>query len=111
LSDFTSLLEQLRQFRDERDWAPHHTPRNLAAAIAVEAAELQELFLWTRDDQQDSISSERRSEIEDELADVLIFALNLANVLEIDPAVAIETKIEKNRRRYPPVSEKELREK
>lgn len=107
MSDFNSLLEQLRQFRDERNWAPHHTPRNLAAALAVEAAELQELFLWSRDDQQDAIAEERRSQIEDELADVLIFALNLADVLEIDPASAIEAKVEKNRHRYPPLSDKE----
>jgi NTP pyrophosphatase (non-canonical NTP hydrolase) len=71
------LQSRLADFRDERDWAQFHSPSNLAAAIAVEAGELQELFLWSADGSE--VVAERRTDVEHELADVLIQALNLAN--------------------------------
>jgi dCTP diphosphatase len=93
------LQERLATFRDARDWSQFHTPRNLAAAIAVEAGELQELFLWSHHGAE--ILDSRRRDVEHELADVVIQALNFANAAGIDAATAIRAKIELNDERYP----------
>lgn len=98
------LKKLLSKFRDDRNWAKFHDPKNLAEAIAVEAAELQELFLW-----QDvkavvkKIKSNPayRKEIEEELADVMIFAINFANAVKIDIAKAVKEKADKNNKKYP----------
>lgn len=90
-------------FRDERDWAQFHTARNLAAALAIEAAELQEVMLWKSDQQVDALLTESkgRRELQDELGDVLIFALLLAHRCEIDPLKAIQEKLVVNGAKYP----------
>ena len=75
--------------------------KDLAAAVAVEAAELQELFLWQREGDESALLKYRRGEIEDELADVLIQCLNLAAAADVDVLVAIERKITKNAEKYP----------
>lgn len=95
------ILRRLRAFRDARGWQQHHTPRNLAAALAVEASELQELFLWSRDDEQDALSEARRRELSEEVADVLIYALNICDVLEFDPLEIVDRKITLNEQRFP----------
>ena len=87
------IAKELERFRDERDWRKYHTPANLAAAIAVEAGELQELYLWG--------NNPNFFDVQDEVADVAIFLLNLVNVLDIDLEKAIMDKIEKNRKKYP----------
>jgi NTP pyrophosphatase (non-canonical NTP hydrolase) len=96
-----ALQERLERFRDERDWAQFHSPANLAKAIVVEAAELLELFLWERGEAEAELSSERRAEVEAELADVVIQCLNLASATEIDLVDAVNRKIEVNEERYP----------
>jgi NTP pyrophosphatase (non-canonical NTP hydrolase) len=90
------LIDEIVRFRDARDWAQFHTPRNLAMALSVEAGELLERFLWTEDG--DEPDAERSRE---EIADVLIFALLLCNELGIDPAEAIAEKLRINHERYP----------
>jgi len=102
-TSLTELKDLIESFVLERDWAQFHSPKNLSMAIAVEAAELMDLFKW----QSDSIAGQiiqdpltRQAAIE-ELADVLIYALALANRAEIDVATAIRHKVEKNRRKYP----------
>ena len=82
----TTLIEDVLAFRNERDWAQFHTPRHLSAALAVEAAELQELLLWKSDDEvQDLIqSSAGHEDLSDEVADVLIYALLLCDAANID---------------------------
>ncbi len=99
----TTLIEDVLAFRNERDWAQFHTPRHLSAALAVEAAELQELLLWKSDDEvQDLIqSSAGHEDLSDEVADVLIYALLLCDAANIDPSAAVRIKLEKNATKYP----------
>ena len=88
------------RFRDERDWSQFHTPKNLAAATAIEAAELQERFLWKTDAEvdQDLVDAAKRA---DEIADVVMFAMLLADRLGIDLAEAIAAKLAANEQKYP----------
>lgn len=90
-------------FRDARDWKQFHTPRQLAAALAIEAGELQQALLWKTDAEVDAALAETalKSEIGDEIADVLSFALLLAHDLGLDPAELIRGKLKKNEERYP----------
>jgi NTP pyrophosphatase (non-canonical NTP hydrolase) len=102
--DIKKLQEILRKFNDARDWKQFHDPKNLAEAISIEAAELQELFLWKDVPAVvEKIKNDPsfRAEIEEEFADVVIFALNFANVLDINVIRAVKTKIEKNNIKYP----------
>lgn len=92
---------RLERFRDERDWAQFHSPGNLAKAISVEAAELLELFLWSSGKGDEAVLDERRAQVEDELADVMIQCLNFANRADIDVLGAVGRKIEINEERYP----------
>lgn len=107
-SDSKTSIDQLKRllldFRDERDWEQFHDPKNLAEAISIEAAELLELFLWkSPNDITQLLKSDAKfkAAVEDELADVLSFILNFANVTDIDVSRAVSSKIEKNRKKYP----------
>lgn len=95
------LTRQIVAFRDERDWKQFHSPRNLAASISIEAAELLECFQWSSDQTIDDDVEKRRIEIEEEIADVLIYALLLAHDTGIDPAQAVQRKLAKNNAKYP----------
>lgn len=90
------LQVRLRQFAEEREWQQFHTPRNLAALIATEAGELLTLFRWG----QDSLA-DRRSEVEDELADVMLGVLRFADVANVDIVTAAYEKLRKNAINYP----------
>ena len=94
------LVAAVCRFRDERDWSQFHTPKNLAAATAIEAAELQERFLWKTDAavDQDLVDAAKRA---DEIADVVMFAMLLADRLGIDLAEAITAKLAANEQKYP----------
>jgi len=96
-----NLLADLLAFRRERDWEQFHDPRNLSAAIAIEAAELQEIFLWTKDKDLCSRIDDRKIAIEHEVADVAILLSYLCKDLDIDLDVAVRTKLEINRLKYP----------
>jgi len=91
------------RFRDAREWSQFHTPKNLAAAIAIEAAELQERFLWKTDKQIDREvqAGPKRDAVVEEIADILLFALLLADRLDIDVGTAITTKLAANELKYP----------
>ena len=97
------LVAAVCRFRDERDWAEFHTPKNLAAATAIEAAELQERFLWKTDTEvdQDLADAAKRAGVADEIADVVMFAMLLADRLGIDLAEAIAAKLAANEQKYP----------
>lgn len=99
--DLDSLRESLDEFVRERDWNQFHSPKNLATALAVEAAELMEPFQWLTQDESRSLSAETLDAVRDELADVLIYAVRLADVLHIDLLDAAARKLAKNRERYP----------
>jgi NTP pyrophosphatase (non-canonical NTP hydrolase) len=95
------LAEQLRQFVHERDWDQFHSPKNLAMALTVEAAELQELFQWLTEEQSKRPAPETLDAVKDELADVFLYTLRMAQVLGVDILEAAEAKMVKNVRKYP----------
>src|SRR5258707_8402984 len=95
------LRDRLRTFAQERDWEQFHTPRNLASALSVEAAELLEHFLWVPSSPDEAVTDEKRGQIGDEIADVLIYLVRLADVLAIDIVSATDSKLAKNALKYP----------
>ena len=105
------LTRRLVEFRDERDWKQYHSPKNLAASISIEAAELLEVFQWSSDDTVSEDVEKRRDEIEQEIADVLIYALLLAHDTGVDPAAAIQRKLAENNAKYPAEKARGKREK
>jgi dCTP diphosphatase len=96
-----ALQAAARQFVAERDWAQFHSPRNLAMALSVEASELLELYLWSRDDGPQPISDKRAAEVAGEAADVLLCLLNFCDRAGIDLAAAFYEKLEVARQKYP----------
>lgn len=92
------IIKELVRFRDERDWSQFHDPRNLALALSIEAAELNELFLWKKDSDTAQIDSGRMKE---ELADVFAYAFLLADRMGFDVCEIIQEKIRKNALKYP----------
>ncbi|MDD5677886.1 MAG: MazG-like family protein [Kiritimatiellae bacterium] len=98
-----TLLREILKFRDARDWEQFHTPKNLAAAIAIEAAELQEHFLWKSDAEIESalLNKIKRQKVIEELADVMIFSLLLARRLDVDVDKVVRRKLVCNARKYP----------
>ena len=96
-----SLRDALRRFAAARDWEQFHTPKNLAMALSVEAAELLERFQWLTPAQSARLDARRKREVEDEIADVLLYLTRLADILDIDPLVAARRKIAANARKYP----------
>ncbi len=107
LTDATATVAQLRSrlagFVRERDWEQFHAPKNLSMALAAEAGELMEHFLWATPEESRTRSQDpaHRAKIAEELADVVIYALEFANATGIDVAAAIEAKIEANAKKYP----------
>ena len=101
--DNQKLAVTLRSFAAERDWDQFHTPKNLATSISVEAAELLELFQWSRGQNGwDEIGeSPIRSKIENELADILLYVIRFADKAEIDLEAIAERKIALNAEKYP----------
>ena len=103
MSDNTiSLLQaKLRDFARERDWEQFHTPKNLAMALTVEAAELQEIFQWRSDADSANLNPAQRTAAGEELADVLLYLCRLADVLNIDLKHAALNKLALNAEKYP----------
>jgi NTP pyrophosphatase (non-canonical NTP hydrolase) len=95
------LRDELRAFAAERDWDQFHSPRNLATALAVEAAELLEPFQWLTEEQSRSLPPDTRAAVEEELADVLLYLVRLADKLDVDLAAAARAKIVRNGEKYP----------
>lgn len=98
---FHELRDKLREFSRARDWDQFHTPRNLATALAVEAAELLEHFQWLRDEESTSLKPEVREAVSLEAADVLLYLVRLADKLDLDLVALAERKIEINAEKYP----------
>jgi len=98
-TDKETSLQELKdlvvRFREERNWGKHHTPKNLAMSIAIEAAELMELFQW------DEYTKRNQEKIADELADILIYCFNFADTCDIDIATAFRAKLAVNAKKYP----------
>jgi len=107
MSDSTTTLadlrELVRQFVAERDWEQFHAPKNLSMSLAIEAAELMEHFQWMdmAESRRAGDDPEKRAAIRDEIADVLCYALALANALQLDLSDAVRDKMLKNAAKYP----------
>ncbi|MFD4372209.1 nucleotide pyrophosphohydrolase [Streptomyces sp. NPDC058486] len=102
--DVAGLQRRLAAFAAARDWQPYHTPKNLAAALSVEAAELLEIFQWLTPEQADKVMEDPDSahRVADEVADVLAYLLQFCQVLGVDPLAALAAKIDRNELRFPP---------
>lgn len=95
MSEFEEIIKKLLQFRDERDWAQFHNPKDLAIALNIESSELLELFLWKSADDADIVK------VKEELADVFAYAFLLAEKYQIDVKEIVLNKINRNSEKYP----------
>jgi len=95
------LRERINAFVEERDWAQFHTPKNLAMAMIVEAAELVEQFQWDTPQESQQLSPEKHEAVSHELADTFVYLLRIAEVLNIDLIAAANQKIDLNAIKYP----------
>lgn len=99
--ELEQLRDKIRQFAAEREWDQFHSPKNLATALTVEAAELLENFQWLKDEESKQLSTAKRAEVQAELADVFIYLVRLADKLDIDLISAANEKIVENAKKYP----------
>lgn len=95
------LARQLEQFAAERDWQQFHSPKNLASALVVEAGELLEHFQWLTEEKSRALTPEKREAVAGEVADVLLYLVQLAHALGLDPVEAAQAKLKLNAQRYP----------
>ena len=105
MSDATTTLQflrdQVRQFVEERDWRQFHSPKNLSMALTIEAGELMEHFQWISTEASRQLDAPARAAVGEELADVICYAIAIANELELDLTATLLNKMEKNRQKYP----------
>ena len=111
--DITAIQTTLRKFTQDRDWEQYHTPKNLSMALAVEAAELVEIFQWMTPDESVAVKDapDLKHDVEEEIADVINYVLRIAEVLNIDVERAVLNKMDKNAVKYPPAGSKTPRSK
>ncbi len=97
------LQRRLAEFAAARDWEQYHTPKNLAAALSVEASELVEIFQWLTPEESARVMKDPATapRVADEVADVLAYLLQFCEVLGIDPLTALAAKIDRNEQRFP----------
>jgi NTP pyrophosphatase (non-canonical NTP hydrolase) len=96
-----ALQEALRKFAAARDWEQFHSPKNLAAALSVEAAELLEHFQWLREEESRHLTPGQLEKVQEEMADVFLYLLRLADKLNVNLIEAAKRKIEANAKKYP----------
>ena len=101
MTDLESLRNQLRTFAAERDWDQFHSPKNLATALSVEAAELLEHFQWLTEAQSQQLPPDALNEVRAEVADVLLYLIRISDKLGIDLIAVAKAKIELNAAKYP----------
>jgi NTP pyrophosphatase (non-canonical NTP hydrolase) len=101
--DVAGLQRRLAEFAAARHWQPFHTPKNLAAALSVEASELVEIFQWLTPEESARVMADQGTahRVTDEVADVLAYLLQFCEVLGIDPLAALDAKIDRNEERFP----------
>ena len=100
-NDFNSLRDRLKAFARERDWEQFHSPKNLAMALIVEAAELLEHFQWLTPEQSESLDEDKRREVELEMADIFIYLMRMCERLDVNLLEVVEDKIKINEEKYP----------
>ena len=101
LNSIQNIIEQIKSFRDDRDWIQFHDPKSMAASITIEAAELLEHFQWKNKEEAEKYVKTHKNEIAEEIADVAIYLFELSDNLEIDLLDAMHEKLEKNAAKYP----------
>jgi NTP pyrophosphatase (non-canonical NTP hydrolase) len=101
MANYTELVDSIAQFAAERDWDKFHSPKNLAMALSVEAAELLEHFQWLSEKESSELSVEKLEMVSKEIADVQIYLIRLAERLGVDVLAASASKLEENRLKYP----------
>ena len=101
MSQFSDVIEYLHRFAQERDWEQFHSPKNLSMALSVECAELMEHFQWMDSQASCNLSDEQKQAVGEEVVDVLLYTLRLADVLKLDLPEAIQQKTQKNEAKYP----------
>ena len=100
-ADLLILRDKLRAFALARDWDQFHSPKNLSMALMVEAAELMEHFQWLSEAQSANLDTEKTAAVAEELADILLYLVRLADKLDVDLPEATLRKLEKNAAKYP----------
>ena len=100
-NDLKSITEKIIQFRNARQWGQYHDPKNLSMALGIEAAELQEIFLWKTPEESKNLSQKDISRVSEEIADIFIYLTYLCHEFKIDIFDATLKKIEKNAVKYP----------
>src|SRR3989337_3107863 len=101
MSDLESIQKNIIAFRNERDWAQFHDPKNLAEALSIEAGELLENFLWKTAEQSRNLTAEELKNVKEELADIFIFLTYLSEEYKIDLLAEVDKKIAVNGEKYP----------
>jgi NTP pyrophosphatase (non-canonical NTP hydrolase) len=101
MSEFEEIKASVTRFAEARDWGKFHSPKNLAMALSVEAAELVEIFQWLTEEQSAQLSCEELARVADEIADVQVYLVRLADRLRIDIPDAVAEKMQKNELKYP----------
>lgn len=95
------IRRKIRKFNKARNWEQFHSPKNLAMALSVEAAELMEHFQWLTAEESRNLPPEKLRQIEEEIGDIMVYLINLADKLGVDPVRAADRKISKNAKKYP----------
>ncbi len=101
MADLEAIQKKIISFRNERDWAQFHDPKNLAEALSIEAGELLENFLWKTTEQSRNLTAEELKNVKEELADIFIFLTYLSEEYKIDLLTEVEKKIAMNEAKYP----------
>jgi len=101
VDELEELRAQIAEFARERDWEQFHSPKNLAMALIVEAGELVEQFQWLKQEESRKLTGEKLKAVEEELADVLVYLIRIADQLDIDLMSATKRKIKSNGAKYP----------
>ena len=101
--DISELQTKVIQFRDKRDWAQYHNPKDLAISLSLETAELLEIFQWKHADQVEALKSDPKIQmkVKEELGDIFIYALTLAHEFGLDPIEVVLDKVRINEEKYP----------
>ncbi len=99
--NFEDIAIKLREFAEKRDWEQFHNPKNLSSALVVEAAELLEIFQWMTAEESRSPNAATMEKIEEEIADVQIYLVRIADILGVNITSAVEAKLAKNASKYP----------
>ncbi len=101
VSELEALRKRIKIFADERNWNQFHSPKNLAMALIVEAGELVELFQWLNQRESQNLTPEKLQAVEEELADIFIYLIKIADKLDVDLVTAAQKKISLNESKYP----------